>query len=157
EESSRMVADQRKLSAQFGQLADLVREAAHWAGVEQATTSGEKHVREAVEQRLYRSAQVREHLHELVARGGLLVRPEGEAVGQVHGLAVIELGDVTFGRPTRITATVGVGRDGVVDIERQAELGGHIHSKGVLILGGYLTDTYARDKPLALSARLVFE
>jgi predicted ATP-dependent protease len=87
----------------------------------------------------------------------LVVRPEGEATGQIHGLAVVGLGDVGFGRPSRITATLGAGRDGVIDIERQVELGGHIHSKGVLILGGYLTDTYAGDKPLALSARLVFE
>jgi predicted ATP-dependent protease len=114
-------------------------------------------VRRAVEQRIYRSALVQERLSEMIQRGILLVRPDGGAVGQLHGLAVMGLGDLQFGHPTRITATVGLGREGVIDIERQAELGGHIHTKGVLILGGYLADTYAQDKPLALTARLVFE
>jgi predicted ATP-dependent protease len=86
-----------------------------------------------------------------------MVRPEGMAVGQLHGLSVVQMGETAFGRPIRITATAGAGREGLLDIERQVELGGPIHSKGVLILGGYLTDTYARDKPLALAARLVFE
>lgn len=96
-------------------------------------------------------------MREWVARGLLVVRPQGTAVGQLYGLAVIDLGDVAFGGPSRITASIGAGRDGVLDIERQVELGGPIHSKGILILGGYLTDLYAADKPLALSARLVFE
>ena len=157
EEASRLAGDQRKLCACFGEVADLIREADHWAAREGASVVGAAHVRRAVEERVYRSGLVAERLRELMARGVLLVRPEGEAVGQVHGLAVLSAGGTTFGQPVRITATVGVGRDGVVDIERQAELGGRIHSKGVLILGGYLADTYARAKPLALSARLVFE
>ncbi len=157
EESSRMVADQRKLSARFGEIADLVREANHWAQRDGASVISAAHVRRAVEHRLYRTALVRERLTELIARGVLIVRPSGLAVGQVHGLAVVGLGEGAFGRPTRITATIGAGRDGVVDIERQAELGGRIHSKSVMILGGYLTDMYAQDKPLALTARLVFE
>jgi predicted ATP-dependent protease len=85
------------------------------------------------------------------------VKPEDSAVGEIHGLAVMAAGDLPFGLPARITATIGLGHDGVLDIERQAELSGPIHTKGVLILGGYLADTYARDKPLALTARLVFE
>jgi lon-related putative ATP-dependent protease len=157
EEASRLAADQRKLSARFGQIADVLAEAHHWADAEGAAVVSAAHVRRAVEQRVYRAALVQERLKELIARGVLLVRPEGTAVGQINGLAVIGLGEISFGRPSRITATVGAGRDGVIDIERQAELGGRIHSKGVLILGGYLTDTYAGDKPLALSARLVFE
>jgi len=157
EESSRMVADQRKLSARFGEIADLIREASHWAQQDASPVITASHVRQAVEQRLYRTALVRERLNELIARGVLIVRPTGMAVGQVYGLAVVGVGEGAFGRPTRITATIGAGRDGVVDIERQAELGGRIHSKGVLILGGYLTDMYAQDKPLALTARLVFE
>jgi predicted ATP-dependent protease len=114
-------------------------------------------VRRAIEQRIYRSAMVQERLGEMVRRGVLLIQPRGAVVGQIHGLAVVGLGDLAFGQPCRITATAGLGREGVIDIERQAELGGHIHTKGVLILGGYLTDTYAQDKPLALTARLVFE
>lgn len=157
EESSRMVADQRKLSARFGEIADLVREANHWARHDGSPVISAGHVRRAVEHRLYRTALVRERLKELIARGVLIVRPTGTATGQVYGLAVVGVGEGAFGRPTRITATIGAGRDGVVDIERQAELGGRIHSKSVMILGGYLTDMYAQDKPLALTARLVFE
>ncbi len=157
EESSRMVSDQRKLSTRFGEVLDLVREANHWAQSEGTDRIHARHVVQAIEKRLYRSALVRERLSEMVARGVLLVRPLGEAVGQVLGLAVLGLGDRVFGQPSRITATAGAGPDGVIDIERQAELGGPIHSKGVMILGGYLADTYASDKPLALSARLVFE
>ncbi|MFN8632660.1 MAG: ATP-binding protein [Chloroflexota bacterium] len=157
EEASRMADDQRKLAVHFGRLVELIREAEHWAAVEGSPEVREVDVSRAVDQRVYRSALVQERLREMVQRGVLLIQPEGTAVGQIHGLAVLAMGDESFGQPSRITATVGLGREGVVDIERQAELGGHIHTKGVLILTGYLTDTYAQDKPLALSARLVFE
>jgi predicted ATP-dependent protease len=157
EESSRMADDQRKLAIHFGRLVEEIREAEHWATVAGSCEVRDVDVRRAVEQRVYRSALVQERLREMIQRGVLLIRPEGRAIGQVHGLAVVGLGDLQFGHPSRITATVGLGREGVMDIERQAELGGHIHTKGVLILSGYLADTYARDKPLALTARLVFE
>ncbi|MFN8634287.1 MAG: AAA family ATPase [Chloroflexota bacterium] len=157
EESSRLAADQQKLSIRFGQVADIVREADYWATQAGASAIGAEHIRKAVEQRRYRSSLVQDRLREMTARGVLLIRPDGAAVGQVHGLAVIQAGDVAFGRPCRITATVAAGREGLLDIERETELGGPIHSKGVLILGGYLADTYVQDKPLALSARLVFE
>jgi lon-related putative ATP-dependent protease len=157
EESSRLASDQRKLTMRLGEMLDVVQEAAHWAQADGAATIGAAHVRRAVEQRIYRSAMVAERLRELTARGVLIIRPQGTAVGQVHGLSVVSVGDLEFGRPVRITASAGVGRDGVLDIEREAELGGRIHRKGVLILGGYLTDRYAHDTPLALSARLVFE
>lgn len=157
EESARLVGDQRKLSARFGELADLVREADYWAQVEGSAVIGAAHVRRAVEKRLYRSGLVAERLREAVARGVLIVRPTGSAVGEVHGLAVTGAGDTVFGRAERITATVGPGQEGVVDIERRVELGGPIHSKGILILGGYLAGMYAAVRPLALSARLVFE
>jgi predicted ATP-dependent protease len=157
EESARVAEDQHKLSLRVGQMADLIREAEQLAGRENAPAVGAAHVRRAVEQRRYRSSLIPERLREAPSRGGRVIRPEGEAVGQVHGLSVSGIGDTLFGRPTRITATAGLGREGVLDIERQAELGGKIHSKGVLILGGYLADTYTRDKPLVLSARLVFE
>jgi lon-related putative ATP-dependent protease len=157
EESSRLAADQHKLSARLGVLTDVVREAAYWAAGDGADVIGAVHVRKAVEQRRQRVSLVADRSLEMVRRGSLLVRPEGEAVGQIHGLAVVEAGGAVFGRPSRITATVAAGRDGVLDIERQVELGGPIHSKGVLILAGYLADLYAQDKPLALSARIVFE
>jgi predicted ATP-dependent protease len=157
EEASRLAQDQRKLSLHFGRMIDLVREAEHLARTEGAPAIGGAHVRRVVALRRERAGLLPERLRELTARGVLAIRPEGAAIGQVHGLSVIQLGDSDFGRPVRITATVGAGRDGVLDIERQVELGGRIHSKGVHILSGYLTDSYARDKPLALSARLVFE
>ena len=157
EESSRLAADQQKLSVRFGQVADMVREANYWAATAGAPVIRAEHIRTAVEQRRYRSALMQERLREMVARGVLLIRPTGEAVGQIHGLAVLQAGDVAFGHPCRITATIAAGREGVLNIEREAELSGPIHSKGVLILGGYLADQYAQDKPLALSARLVFE
>ena len=157
EESSRIVADQQKLTLRLGALRDLIDESQYWALQDAAPVVTVKHVRRAIEQRRYRSALLPERLQELTTRGVLLVRPEGAAVGQLHGLAVLSLGDQQFGRPSRITASVGAGQGGLLDIERQAELGGKIHSKGVLILGGFLTDRYAQDKPLALTARLVFE
>jgi lon-related putative ATP-dependent protease len=157
DESSRLAGDQCKLSGRVGEMTDLVREAEHWARADGSTAIGAAHVRRAIEQRSYRSGLAAERMREYVARGVLLVHPEGRAVGEVNGLAVVGLEDGAFGRPSRITATLGAGRDGVLDIERQVEMGGPIHSKGVLILGGYLADTYTQDKPLALSARLVFE
>lgn len=157
EQASRMADDQQKLALHFGSLLELIREAEYWATVAGSPMVRAEDVRQATEQRVYRSAQVQERLREMVRRGTVVIRPEGTAIGQVHGLAVVDLGDVPFGHPSRITATVGLGSEGVLDIERQAELSGPIHTKGVLILAGYLTDTYARDKPLALTARLVFE
>jgi predicted ATP-dependent protease len=93
----------------------------------------------------------------MIGRGVFLIDTTGTEVGQINGLSVMEMGDFAFGRPSRVTATVGVGREGIVDIERQADLGGPTHTKGVLILGGYLAAKYAQDKPLTLAAKLVFE
>jgi predicted ATP-dependent protease len=100
---------------------------------------------------------VEEKIQEMFARGELLVDTDGRAVGQVNGLSVVDLGDYVFGRPSRITATTGLGQRGVVNIERETKMSGNIHSKGVLILAGYLLSKYAQDVPLALSASLCFE
>jgi predicted ATP-dependent protease len=115
------------------------------------------HVQKAIEKKVYRSNLLEERLQELIRRNVLLVETDGAKVGQVNGLAVVMLGDYAFGRPHRITASLGLGRAGVIDIEREARLGGPIHTKGVLILAGYLAHRFAQDKPLTLSARLVFE
>jgi len=115
------------------------------------------HVRTALNEKVYRSNLIQERIQEMIARGTLLIDTAGQAVGQVNGLSVLSLGDYLFGKPSRITASVGPGREGVLDIEREVELGGPIHSKGVLILSGYLGQEYAPDKPLTLAARLVFE
>ncbi|MBI2503148.1 MAG: AAA family ATPase [Candidatus Latescibacteria bacterium] len=157
EHSSRLAEDQEKLSTHFAQIADLIREANFWAGKEGEPLVRAPHLRRAIEARIYRSSLVQERLQEAIARGTLLIDTEGQAVGRINGLAVLGLGDYAFGRPNRITASIGLGRGGIVDIEREARLGGPLHTKGVLILSGYLVNQYAQDKALALSARLVFE
>ena len=157
EEGSRAVADQGRLSARLGALLDLVREAAFWAerrGREQVTAED---VAEAIQARRHRANLLEERMGRLIADGTLLIATDGGAVGQVNGVAVIALGDHAFGRPTRITARTFSGEPGVLDIERQAKLGGRVHTKGVMILTGFLAGRYAHDRPLALSATLTFE
>ena len=157
EYGSRAVEDQQKLSTRFSEVADIVRAANFWAERDGSPQVAETHVRKAIDEKVYRSNLIQERIQEFIQRGILLVDTAGEEVGQVNGLAVIELGDHAFGRPSRITASIGLGQAGLVDIEREARLGGPIHTKGVLILSGYLSRRYAYDKPLSLSARLVFE
>jgi lon-related putative ATP-dependent protease len=157
EHASRLAGDQEKLTTRLGALTDVVRESHYWATQEGAARIGAGHVRRALEEKIFRSGLIQERIQEMIRRGFLLIATEGAAVGQVNGLSVISLGEVAFGRPSRITASVAPGREGVVDIEREVELGGPIHSKGVLILGGYLAQRFARERPLTLAARLVFE
>jgi lon-related putative ATP-dependent protease len=154
---SRLADDQMKLSTRFGEIADVIREANYYAIQEHAPSISAAHVERAIEERFYRSSLLRDRLKEMTARGVLMIDVHGERVGQVNGLSVIDVGDIAFGHPSRITASVGVGREGLIDIEREAKLGGPTHTKGVLILAGYLMEKYAQDKPLSLSARLVFE
>jgi len=157
EHSARMVGDAEKLSTQMRGITDLLCEADYWAGKsgDGAVTAGD--VQQAIDAQIYRSDRLREQLQEEILRHTLLIDTAGEVVGQVNGLSVIQLGSFGFGRPTRITAQVRLGRGQVVDIEREVELGGPIHSKGVLILAGFLGGRYAGEKPLSLSASLVFE
>jgi len=157
EHSSRLAEDQEKLSTHLGLLADLLRESQYWADQANSAVIGVEHVRKAVQARVYRAGLMQERIQEMIARGTLLIATKGLAAGQANGLSVLSLGDASFGKPSRITATVAPGREGVVDIEREVELGGPIHSKGVLILNGYLAQQYAQDEPLSLAARLVFE
>ncbi len=157
EYASRLAEDQEKLSTHFGAMADIIREANYWAIQQSATNVCAEHVQKALDEKICRSNLIQERIQEMITREALLIDTAGEAVGQVNGLSVIGLGDYDFGRPSRITASVGPGREGIVDIEREVELGGPIHSKGVLILSGYLAEKYSRDKPLTLASRLVFE
>jgi lon-related putative ATP-dependent protease len=157
EYSSRLAEDQQKLSTRFAEIADIVREASFYATQEGAKYVTASHVKKAIEEKIYRSNLIQGKIQEMIQRNIFLIDTEGEAVGQVNGLSVMGLGDFAFGRPSRVTASIGMGREGIIDIERRVRLGGPIHSKGVLILGGYLTEKYAQDKPLSLSARLVFE
>ena len=154
---SRLADDKKKLSTRFANVADIIREANFYAAQDNSSHVTASHIRKAIEEKTYRSNLIQERIQEMIERGVLLINTEGEAVGQVNGLSVLSLGDFAFGRPSRVTASIGIGREGVVDIEREAKLGGPIHTKGVMILSGYLSEKYAQDKPLSLSARLVFE
>jgi lon-related putative ATP-dependent protease len=157
EESHRWAGHRERLSARIGWLADLVREASHRAESEGAGEVRREHVSAAVEAAVYRSDRIRERMLDEIRRGTILLDLEGSRAGQVNGLSVISLGRFAFGRPSRITARVRLGNGTVVDIEREVEMGGPIHSKGVLILSGYLGARYSRDRPLSLFASLVFE
>ncbi|MSQ41068.1 MAG: ATP-dependent protease [Dehalococcoidia bacterium] len=157
EEGSRLAEDQEKLSTRFGDLADIIREANYWATADAAPTVTKRHVEQAVEAKVYRSNLVEERLQEMTERGTLMVDTDGAVVGQINGLSVLSMGEYSFGRPVRITASVGLGQAGLLDIERESRLGGPLHTKGVLILSGYLSYAYAQDKPLTLSGRLVLE
>ncbi|HOG45180.1 MAG TPA: ATP-binding protein [Anaerolineae bacterium] len=157
EHSARMAEDQHKLSARLGEVVDLVREASFWAGHNERALVEAADVHQAIATRIYRSNQVEERIREMIARGIIRIDATGEAVGQVNGLSVLALADYSFGRPSRITARIFPGRQGVVDIQRQTKMGGPIHSKGVLILSGYLGGKYAVEQPLTLTASIAFE
>lgn len=157
EHSSRLAGDTHKLSIHMRSVADLLREADYWACEDGEGPVTQAHVDRAIEAQVYRSDRVLERIQEQIRRGTVLIDTEGNAVGQINGLAVFPFGDFYFGRPSRITARVRMGRGEVVDIEREVALGGPLHSKGVLTLAGFLTGRYANDEPLSLSASLVFE
>jgi lon-related putative ATP-dependent protease len=157
EYSQRLAEDQQKLSTRFAEVADIIREANFYATQEKSNLVTGNHVKKAIEEKIYRSKLVQEKIQEMIQREILLIDTDAEKVGQVNGLSVMGLGDFAFGSPSRVTASVGLGREGVIDIEREAKMGGPIHTKGVLILSGYLNEKYAQNKPLSLSTRLVFE
>jgi len=157
EEAVRMTGRQEKISTQFPAISDLMREAEFWAKQDADETVNEKHVDKAVEAKIYRSNMVEQHLQEMIDRGTLMIDVEGETVGQVNGLAVYSMGGYMFGKPSRITASTSMGRAGIINIEREADMSGSTHNKGVLILGGYLRKKYAQDKPLTVSASIAFE
>jgi lon-related putative ATP-dependent protease len=157
EQAVRMAERQEKISTSFPAVTDLLREADYWAARENAPVIGETHVDRAIESRIFRSNRVEERIQEMIDRGTLLIDVRGSVVGQVNGLAVFSMGDFAFGKPSRITAVTSMGKAGIINIEREADLSGNTHNKGVLILGGYLRNKYAQDKPLAMSASIAFE
>jgi predicted ATP-dependent protease len=155
--ASRMVADQERLSSRFSQLKELVLEAEYWASKSGASLVAAQHVEKAIEEKLFRHNLLDERIRDLIDRGTIMIDVDGAVVGQVNGLSIYSLGDITFGKPSRITAKTFLGRKGVINIERESQLSGRIHDKGVLILGGYLGWKYAQEQPLSLSASLCFE
>jgi lon-related putative ATP-dependent protease len=157
EYGSRLAEDQTKLSTKFPEIADLVREANFYATQDGAKIVKDVHIKKALDEKVYRSNLLDEKIKEMIERGIILIDTSGTQVGQVNGLSVISLGDFDFGQPSRITASLGLGRRGIIDIERESRMGGQTHTKGVMIISGYLENKYAHDKPLSLSCRLVFE
>jgi lon-related putative ATP-dependent protease len=157
EQSSRLVGDADKLTARTASIVDLLREADHWAGDSGRDLVNAGDVIRAIEAQVFRSDRLRQRLLDEVLRGSIYIDTGGNSIGQVNGLSVLQLGSFTFGRPNRITARVRIGKGDVIDIEREVDLGGPIHSKGVLILSSFLGAHYAPEQPLSLSASLVFE
>ncbi len=155
--AARLAADSEKLTLHIRPIVDLLREADYWAEQENKKVVSIDQVRRAIAAQIHRSDRIRERSQEEIERGTILIDTEGAVVGQVNGLAVFQLGEFSFGRPSRITARVRLGRGEVIDIEREVELGGALHSKGVMILSGFLGERFGRDQPLAVSASIVFE
>lgn len=155
--SRRLAGDQRKLTAHFRRMIDLIREAAYWATKENATVVAASHVRQMLNERVFRSDMVAAKIHEMIDDGTLLISLAKPVSGQLNGLAVADLGDYMFGWPMRLTASVGVGAAGVINVERESRLSGRTFDKGMLILEGYLRSQYAGRHPLALSASLAME
>jgi lon-related putative ATP-dependent protease len=155
--ASRIVSDQEKLSTRFSQIKEIVEEASYWAAQEKSEYIQAKHVDKAVEERRFRHNLPDERLREMITRGTIMIDTEGGVVGQVNGLSVYSLGDISFGKPSRITCRTYLGRSGVINIERESQMSGPIHDKGVMILGGYMGWKYAQEYPLSLSASLCFE
>ncbi len=157
EHAARLIEDKNRLSSRFIDLADLIREAGYYAGQEGGHEVGRQQVERAIEAKIYRSNKLEERIREFIEEGTILVDTEGETVGQINGLSVLQLGDYSFGRPSRVTARTWLGKGGLINIEREAKLSGPIHDKGVMILAGFFGERFARDQPLALAASIAFE
>ncbi len=157
EEGTRIAGRRNHLSTRFSDVGDIIRESAHWATSARARVVRRNHVAKAVAERVRRVNLIECKVQEMYDDGSILIDTAGMKVGQINGLAIYDIGDYAFARPSRITAETGVGRTGVINIEREADMSGRIHNKGVLILEGYLRRMYAQDKPITVSASLAFE
>jgi predicted ATP-dependent protease len=146
-----------RITTRFSQVADLVREAAYWARTRHEGPIGADDVHRAIDERRSRVNLIEEKTQRLIREGILLIRTDGATVGQINGLAVVDVGDHRFGRPSRITASVAAGTSGVLNIERMANLSGSSHDKGLLILTGYLMEHFAARRPIALTAGITLE
>ena len=156
EEGAVFAGRQDRLSTRFSDVADIIRESNYWAVKDESKLVEGKHVELAVKKRIERSSLIEEKMSEMIEDGTILLDTSGSRVGQVNGLAVFDVGDYSFGEPNRITVETSMGRGGIVNIEREADLSGKTHNKGVLILEGYLRRKYAQDKPLTMNASLGF-
>ena len=157
EYGSRMAEHQEKLSSKFSDVSNLIRESHYWAKKTDAVVVSGTHVEKALDEKIYRHSRIEDRMREVMAEGTLIVDTSGETAGQVNGLAVLDMGDYSFGKPSRITTAAYTGKGGVVNIERETKLSGKIHEKAVLILSNYLGRKYAAKKPISLSASITFE
>jgi lon-related putative ATP-dependent protease len=157
EYGSRLAEHQGKLSSRFSEIADVIKEANYWAKKAESTIVREEHVEKALKEKLYRTNRVEERLQEMIIEGTLIIDTEGEKVGQINGLAVLDMGDYRFGKPSRITARTFAGKAGVINIERETKMSGKIHEKAILIITNYIGSTYAKRKPISFSGSITFE
>lgn len=157
EYGSRLADHQEKLSMKFSEIADLIRESHYWANKEKQTVVRAEHVEKAINEKIYRVNMIESHIREMMLEDTLIVNTDGVKVGQVNGLAVLDLGDHSFGKPSRITAKTYTGRAGIVNIERETKMSGKIHEKAIMIISSYLGSKYAVKKPISLSASITFE
>ena len=157
EEGTRLAGNQKKLTSRFNIIADILRESNFWAMKEKAKIVTLRHVRKAIQERNFRESLIEEKIKEDIEQGMLLIDTAGKKIGQLNGLSVYELAGYSFGLPTRITATTAMGKQGIINIEREASMSGPSHNKGMLIVSGYFREQFAQDKPLSMSASIAFE
>ena len=157
EVGSRLAEHKNKLSSRFSDISDIVREASYWASKSGSNVVSDVHVQQAIDERVFRTNRIEEHLREMILEGTIIIDTAGEKIGQINGLAILDLGDYSFGKPSRITARTYAGKAGVVNIERETKMSGKIHEKAILIITNYLGSRYAAKKPISLSASITFE
>ena len=157
EYSSRLAEHKYKLVTRFSEIAELITEASTWADIDGSRLVKRTHVEKAIYHKKYRSDKYDKRIQELLQDGSIMIDTEGQVVGQINGLSILDTGDYRFGKPSRITAATYMGEKGIVNIEREIELSGKLHSKGVLILSGYIGQKYAQEMPLTLTASITFE
>lgn len=157
EYSTRLSSSQNRMSTRFGELSQIIAEASTWAKIDKAKVVTKEYVEKALEERKNRLKKYDDRYTQMIEEGTLLIDTQGEKVGQINGLTVMTIGDYSFGKPVRITVNTYTGKKGIIDIEREVELSGSSHSKGILILNGYLGEKFAKDMPLSLTASICFE
>lgn len=157
EYASKLADDQNKLSTRFNDLAQIVGEASTWAKMSKEKVVTAKYVDIALKERIERVKKYDTRYVEMIKDNTLLIDTSGFVVGQINGLTILSIGDYTFGKPAKITANTYTGKSGVINVEREVELSGSTHSKGVFILSGYLGEMFAQDIPLSLTASICFE
>lgn len=157
EYASRLAEHQDKMSTEFNDIVEILYEANFWADLDSIDIISEKYIEKAIDEKVYRSNKYEEKLNEMFQEETILIDLDGEKIGQINGLAVLGTSDYAFGKPSRITASVYSGEEGIISIERESEQSGNTYNKGVLTLSGYLGQNYAGEKPLGISISIAFE